>query len=593
MTTTPTTDPVPSSRPQDLLFNAGVLDQIVNGTGTVADRFGVQRQTLAAVLQTLAAYNVRGNWATGTAYALKDAAVQGGIAYVCLVPHTSGTFATDLAAGRWGVLQGVTPTDLASTASNKGAGLLGWLRSAIGAVATTVHAWMGWRVINALEFMTDAQRADVLARTAAVDVTAALQAAIDHALLTGRALRLPAGIYRTSASLQITDDIELQGDGSVRTIIKLHTAVTSTPAINIDIPNNSSFIGGRIGGIGIVCNGGSALGAGLNIQTTATNSAISNSTFCDLYIQNVTVGVGITGVVYMSTFRNITVTGQVTAFGWYCTSPQEIIYNTFADLEVTGVGSAAKAYFFQVLACQMRNLTADGCIYISNPYGHVQGITIEGISAPATPTNVAIELNQCQALSDVAIINVPASKCTVGIYVVGRAVTIRNVRFPWAGVGNQPGKPLEFAAGATGTLTAVYMDNCAVKLSHADLQGFVAFACDDITDFSLAYKSGTWTPTFPASWTTAPTVIAAQWQRVGRVWTISMLCSGGVCTANASIGGLPVAASATGAFAVGGSSSDSTDRLTGAISPGQTSITAIPAANMTGDTWQMSATYFG
>jgi hypothetical protein len=45
---------------------------------------------------------VRGGVGHGTAYAKGDLVLQGGIVYVCMVAHTAGTFATDLAAGKWG-----------------------------------------------------------------------------------------------------------------------------------------------------------------------------------------------------------------------------------------------------------------------------------------------------------------------------------------------------------------------------------------------------------------------------------------------------------------------------------------------------------
>lgn len=43
----------------------------------------------------------RGAWATLTAYNRNDVVTQGGALYVCLTAHTSGTFATDLAASKW------------------------------------------------------------------------------------------------------------------------------------------------------------------------------------------------------------------------------------------------------------------------------------------------------------------------------------------------------------------------------------------------------------------------------------------------------------------------------------------------------------
>lgn len=51
-----------------------------------------------------AGWNIRGAWLTATAYAVRDFVTQGTGTYVCMVAHTSGTFAADLAAGRWGVV---------------------------------------------------------------------------------------------------------------------------------------------------------------------------------------------------------------------------------------------------------------------------------------------------------------------------------------------------------------------------------------------------------------------------------------------------------------------------------------------------------
>lgn len=46
-------------------------------------------------------YTPRGAWLTTTSYAQKDVVTNGTGTYVCAVAHTSGTFATDLAAGKW------------------------------------------------------------------------------------------------------------------------------------------------------------------------------------------------------------------------------------------------------------------------------------------------------------------------------------------------------------------------------------------------------------------------------------------------------------------------------------------------------------
>jgi hypothetical protein len=53
----------------------------------------------AAVLATK--WTSRGLWATATAYVVNDLVDVAGSAYICAIAHTSGTFATDYAAGKW------------------------------------------------------------------------------------------------------------------------------------------------------------------------------------------------------------------------------------------------------------------------------------------------------------------------------------------------------------------------------------------------------------------------------------------------------------------------------------------------------------
>lgn len=43
----------------------------------------------------------KGDWVTSTAYVVGDIVEESSIAYICVVAHTSGTFATDLAAVKW------------------------------------------------------------------------------------------------------------------------------------------------------------------------------------------------------------------------------------------------------------------------------------------------------------------------------------------------------------------------------------------------------------------------------------------------------------------------------------------------------------
>lgn len=100
------------------------IAEIATSTGlTATDRLGNVKPTVLAAVNTLAAFNSRGAFVAGQAYAIKDVYTSGGIAYVVHVAHTSAAVPeTDLAAGRVGIHQGATREDLAASG---GAALIG------------------------------------------------------------------------------------------------------------------------------------------------------------------------------------------------------------------------------------------------------------------------------------------------------------------------------------------------------------------------------------------------------------------------------------------------------------------------------------
>ena len=448
------------------------------------------------------------------------------------------------------------------------------------------------------------------------DDTAAIQAAVDYVQSVGATdpydptfsgdnnigrLNFPAGVYKITSPINITKPCVIFGDGIRRTIIRFSTSNTALFAFNIG-PTvvGQNMIGGSFGDMSIICNAGSAVGNGIYMSTAASSSGTTLYVLHDLGIYNVRIGVSQTGVIYMCTFRNITVAGtfggSVGIYGWYVTSPQEVIYNSYTDLEVTSVGDGAYAYWFQVLACQFRNLTADGVAYFSNPYGAVKGFTIEGINATTTPSSTAIQLNQCDALEDVALISCPTAKTNIGISVIGRS-NICNVRWPDNGAGNQPATPLYLFSGSKGTVTGWQVGRAVTNKVEAgsaiaDMNNWVFTACSDITDYDLTYKIGTWTPTYPSGWTSAPTTISAQYTRIGRQVTVTLYATDGVANAGAVIGGLPFASNSTQGAAAYGGSSDTTDSIRGSIIPSSSTINNIPALTLTGNFWQITATYF-
>ena len=63
-------------------------------------------------------YTWQGEWATSTAYVLNDTIEYAGSGYICVTAHTSGTFSTDLTAGKWELFVEGLPTPNITTSTS-------------------------------------------------------------------------------------------------------------------------------------------------------------------------------------------------------------------------------------------------------------------------------------------------------------------------------------------------------------------------------------------------------------------------------------------------------------------------------------------
>lgn len=112
--------------------------------------------------------------------------------------------------------------DLADTATvTKGDALVGVKKTATGAVATDQHE-VNERTLSVFDFMTEAQIADVVARTELLDMTTPIQAALDG----GRSLYFPPGTYKITATVVQHDrGKQVRGAGAETTIISVIGAI--------------------------------------------------------------------------------------------------------------------------------------------------------------------------------------------------------------------------------------------------------------------------------------------------------------------------------------------------------------------------------
>jgi carbohydrate binding protein with CBM5/12 domain len=110
------TDPLPANQVAgDFASHKASIDAVIEFQKLVQRSDGrlnngsVRPETLSAgTVALIGKWTPRGNWLTATAYAANDLVSESNNLYVCIVAHTSGTFATDLAASDWQLIDGDT-----------------------------------------------------------------------------------------------------------------------------------------------------------------------------------------------------------------------------------------------------------------------------------------------------------------------------------------------------------------------------------------------------------------------------------------------------------------------------------------------------
>ncbi|NJL70352.1 MAG: hypothetical protein HC888_01480 [Candidatus Competibacteraceae bacterium] len=89
--------------PLPVLDGAALANLLSYATQAAASAAAAAVSAAAALAAENTLIEPKGAWVTATAYAPSDIVRQGTAQYICLIAHTSGTFSTDLGAGRWEV----------------------------------------------------------------------------------------------------------------------------------------------------------------------------------------------------------------------------------------------------------------------------------------------------------------------------------------------------------------------------------------------------------------------------------------------------------------------------------------------------------
>lgn len=107
-------DPLPGSSVDTEFFN--IAESIATLVAAVKDvrRADGHLQNGSVTLNSLSSGVLTGievptAWATGIDYVVGDTVYEGNAIYICLEDHTSGTFSTDLAAGKWDLVFDIEP----------------------------------------------------------------------------------------------------------------------------------------------------------------------------------------------------------------------------------------------------------------------------------------------------------------------------------------------------------------------------------------------------------------------------------------------------------------------------------------------------
>lgn len=120
-------------------------------------------------------------------------------------------------------------TTLDTLTGSTGAASVGYTPTGTGAVSTNLQEKLR-QSASVFDYMTAAQIVDVQTNTAAIDVSTAIQ----NALNSGKAIYVPEGTYRVTSTLFLKDGATFTGAGRQKTIIKSEVVGAPLFSVNTD-----------------------------------------------------------------------------------------------------------------------------------------------------------------------------------------------------------------------------------------------------------------------------------------------------------------------------------------------------------------------
>lgn len=211
----------------EIISNLSVIQRSDTALQNGIVTFDALSATVKALLGTTMV--PRGDWVTGTAYAALDLVDESSSVYICVTAHTSGTFATDLAAGKWMVWSYAGSADIVTGPASSVDGDIAQFDGVTGKV-----------IKGGIAIGTAAN--NLVRLTAAAKLPA-----VDGSLLTGTVQSVVAGDgisvdATTPESPIITADVLIDAaqtfSGAQRTTASALTSASAHIAINLALNND-------------------------------------------------------------------------------------------------------------------------------------------------------------------------------------------------------------------------------------------------------------------------------------------------------------------------------------------------------------------